>query len=70
MSQSVRLRSPQVPAQTLKITPFAADVGSKWWPQLSPDGEKVAYGWRGPDDENWDIYVKALGVGTKPLRLT
>jgi Tol biopolymer transport system component/serine/threonine protein kinase len=63
-------RSPQVPAQPLKITPFAADVGSKWWPQLSPDGEKVAYGWRGPDDENWDIYVKALGVGTKPLRLT
>jgi Tol biopolymer transport system component len=45
-------------------------VGSKWWPQLSPDGEKVAYGWRGLDDENWDIYVKALGVGTRPLRLT
>jgi hypothetical protein len=63
-------RSPPVPAQPLKVTPFAADVGSKWWPQLSPDGEKVAYGWRGPDDANWDIYVKALGVGTKPLRLT
>jgi len=63
-------RSPQLPARTLKVTPFAADVGSKWWSQLSPDGEKVAYGWRGPDDANWDIYVKALGVGTKPLRLT
>jgi Tol biopolymer transport system component/serine/threonine protein kinase len=63
-------RSPPAPAQPLKITPFATDVGSKWWPQLSPDGEKVAYGWRGPDGENWDIYVKALGVGTKPLRLT
>jgi Tol biopolymer transport system component len=64
-------RSPQVPAQPLKIAPFAAaDAGPKQWPQLSPDGEKVAYGWRGPDDDNWDIYVKALGVGTKPFRLT
>ena len=44
-------RSPPAPAQPLKITPFAADLGSKWWPQLSPDGEKVAYGWRGPKTE-------------------
>jgi len=63
-------RSPKIPLPPLKITPFAADVRSKRWPQLSPDGEKVAYGWRGPDDENLDIYVQALGVGTKPLRLT
>jgi eukaryotic-like serine/threonine-protein kinase len=63
-------RSPEVPSKPLKITPFAADVGSKWWPQLSPDAEKVAYGWRGPDGDNWDIYVRALGVGTKPFRLT
>ena len=26
--------------------------------------------WGGPAGDNWDIYVKALGVGTKPLRLT
>ena len=64
-------RSSQVPAQPLKVTPFAAEIGSKWWPQLSPDGEKVAYGWRGPNNDNWDIYLKAaLGVGTRPLRLT
>jgi len=63
-------RSPPAPARPLKIRPFAAEVGSKWWPQLSPDGEKVAYGWRGPGGDNWDVYVKALGVGTKPLRLT
>jgi len=63
-------RSPPRPAVPLKITPFAAELGSKWWPQLSPDGERVAYGWRGPDGDNWDIYVKALGVGTRPFRLT
>lgn len=36
----------------------------------SPGTEKVAYAWAGPDDDNWDIYVKALGLGTKPLRIT
>ena len=39
-------------------------------PRLSPDGEKVAYAWAGPDDDNWDVYVKAVGQGTKPLRIT
>ena len=37
---------------------------------MSPDGEKVAYSWAGADDANWDIYVKAVGPGTKPLRIT
>ena len=33
-------------------------------------GELVAYAWAGPADDNWDIYVKGLGPGTSPLRLT
>jgi Tol biopolymer transport system component len=62
--------SPAPPSGPLKITPFTTDGGAKSYPQLSPDGEKVAYIWGGPRDDNADIYVKALGVGTKPLRLT
>jgi Tol biopolymer transport system component len=58
------------PARPMKVTPFTTDGGLKWSPQLSPDGEKVAYMWGGPAGDNWDIYVKALGVGTRPLRLT
>ncbi len=58
------------PAGPLKITPFTTDGGSKASPELSPDGEKVAYSWSGPAADNADIYVKALGVGAKPLRLT
>jgi len=57
-------RNAQPPAAPLEITPFTADGGMKGSPQLSPDGEKVAYEWKGY------IYVKALGVGTRPLRLT
>jgi Tol biopolymer transport system component/predicted Ser/Thr protein kinase len=54
----------------VRITPFTADGGAKAQPRFSPDGEEVAYDWAGPADDNWDIYVKALGAGAKPLRLT
>jgi Tol biopolymer transport system component len=63
-------RTPEPPAGPVEIVPFTADGGLKWTHQLSPDGEKVAYSWTGPDDDNWDIYVKAMGVGATPFRLT
>jgi eukaryotic-like serine/threonine-protein kinase len=63
-------RGPQAPAGPITITPFTTDGGGKFSPRLSPDGEKVAYAWAGPNDENWDIYVKAVGPGTKPVRIT
>lgn len=62
--------APEAPAPPLKITPLTTDGGFKEWPQLSPDGERVAYSWEGPNGGNWDVYVKAVGNGTWPLRLT
>jgi Tol biopolymer transport system component len=53
----------------MKITPFTTDGGLKGHPQLSPDGERVAYWWGGPNDENWDLYVKGLGLGATPFQL-
>jgi Tol biopolymer transport system component len=63
-------RAPDVSTTPMEITPFTSEGGWKRLPQLSPDGEKVAYVWAGPDDDNYDIYVKPLGVGAKPIRLT
>jgi Tol biopolymer transport system component len=63
-------RGTQTPAGPITITPFTTDGGDKSNPRLSPDGEKVAYSWTGPDGDNLDIYVKAVGPGTKPLRIT
>jgi Tol biopolymer transport system component/predicted Ser/Thr protein kinase len=63
-------RAPEAPRDPIRITPFTTDGGAKANPQLSPDGERVAYSWSGPADDNFDVYVKALGPGTKPLRLT
>jgi serine/threonine protein kinase len=63
-------RAPEAPTAPMKITPFTAEGGWKDSPKFSPDGDKVAYMWNGPSRDNWDIYIKALGIGTKPLRLT
>jgi Tol biopolymer transport system component len=67
---ALKSRARRAPAGPITITPFTTDGGGKSMPRLSPDGEKVAYAWAGPDDDNWDIYVKAVGPGTKPLRIT
>jgi Tol biopolymer transport system component len=63
-------RHSQRMAEPLEITPFTNDGGWKEWPQLSPDGEKVAYVWYREGAVSGDIYVKALGLGTRPLPLT
>jgi serine/threonine protein kinase/Tol biopolymer transport system component len=63
-------RSPHTSMAPIRIVPFTSDGGLKFGPRLSPDGEKVAYAWSGPSDDNLDIYVKPLGPGAKPIRLT
>jgi Tol biopolymer transport system component len=63
-------RGPRKPVEPMRILPFTTDGGLKLAPRLSPDGDRVVYAWAGPSDDNWDIYVKATGPGSKPLRLT
>jgi Tol biopolymer transport system component/predicted Ser/Thr protein kinase len=60
----------QAPSGPVEIRPFTTDGGYKDWPRLSPDGERVAYTWTGPGDRSSNIYVKALGLGSRPLRVT
>jgi serine/threonine protein kinase/Tol biopolymer transport system component len=54
----------------MDISSFTTDGGLHRSPRFAPDGEKVAYVWAGPENNNWDIYVKALGARAEPLRLT
>lgn len=49
--------------------PFTTFAGHETDPQLSPDGQTVAFAWEGPSGDNWDIYLKRLGMEL-PLRLT
>ena len=62
--------SKAVPADRSTITPLTFDRGGKVSPRLSPDGQRVAYAWSGPNDDDWEIYVKEIGAGTRAIRVT
>jgi Tol biopolymer transport system component len=53
----------------LNVVPFTSSRGGKSGPAFSPDGNDIAFSWRGESDGNSDIYVKRIGAGG-PLRLT
>src|SRR5664279_329353 len=68
-----RNRPPQT-TQQIKLIPLTTEPGVEQEPSLSPDGSQVAYSWNGPDQANFDIYVKTTKAGAavaaSPLRLT
>src|SRR5207302_1143761 len=51
------------------VAPFTSSRGAKFGPAFSPDGNEIAYAWRGENEDNFDIYIKLIGAGG-PLRLT
>jgi serine/threonine protein kinase len=61
-------------APSIKLIPLTTDPGVEQEHSLSPDGSQVAFSWNGPDQANFDIYVKTTKAGAavaaQPLRLT
>lgn len=53
-----------------KSIPVTSLPGSEVEPSLSPDGNYVAFAWDGESEDNFDIYVKQLDVGARPVRIT
>lgn len=51
------------------VVPFTSSAGQKLSPVFSPQGNALAFTWKGEKDDNYDIYVKLIGAGS-PLRLT
>jgi len=60
---------PRLARLPLRIVPFTSTTGQKSQPAFSPDGNAIAYSWKGEKNDNADIYVKLVGAGV-PLRLT
>jgi serine/threonine protein kinase len=58
--------APEVPLIAVPLTSYP---GSEDGPSFSPDGTQVAFVWNGEKQDNWDIYVKQIGV-EPPYRLT
>lgn len=67
VSRSINNKSPSA---SQKIIPFTTFPGSESSPAISPDGKQIAFTWGGESGENTDIYVKLVGAGGEPLRLT
>ncbi|HET9512683.1 MAG TPA: protein kinase [Gemmatimonadales bacterium] len=61
-------RSPRS-AVPLEAVPLTTLRGVQRYPSFSPDGERVAFTWNGPRQDNPDLYVHQIG-STQPLRLT
>jgi hypothetical protein len=51
------------------IQVLTMEVGSSFDPAISPDGKHLAYVWGGPDENNYDIYIRDL-YGSTPKRMT
>jgi Tol biopolymer transport system component len=51
------------------VRPLTTYPGIEIEPALSPDGNQVAFAWNGPNQDNFDIYVRLVDGGP-PLRLT
>jgi len=51
-------------AVSVRLIPLTTYPGIAQHPSLSPDGSQVAFSWNGPDEGNFDIYVKTAAAGT------
>ena len=45
------------------VTPFTSYPGHESDASFSPDGNRIAFSWNGPHEDNFDIYVKQIGPG-------
>jgi Tol biopolymer transport system component/DNA-binding winged helix-turn-helix (wHTH) protein len=51
------------------VTPVVTNVGAKYTPNLSPDGQRLAFAWNGGAGDHYSIYVKLIG-SEESIRLT
>jgi Tol biopolymer transport system component/DNA-binding winged helix-turn-helix (wHTH) protein len=51
------------------VTPAVTNVGEKYTPTLSPDGQRLAFVWNGGAGSHFNLYVKVIGT-EESLQLT
>ena len=50
-----------LPLSKMSAVAFTEYPGDEDMPSFSPDGQSVAFAWDGPAQDNFDIYVRAIG---------
>ena len=58
------------PDTFLNAVPLTSYRGHEIFPDLSPDGSRLAFSWDAVQQQKSDIYIKKLGDSGAPLRLT
>jgi len=61
--------SPKSKVDQPEVTPAVTNVGEKYTPALSPDGQHLAFVWNGGVGPHFNLYVKVVGT-EESLRLT
>ncbi len=63
------IRRPETTASYETAVSLTSEAGTQLCPSFAPDGERVVFSWDGANEDNYDIYVKQVGVD-RPVRLT
>ena len=63
-------RSPKTPELPMKVIALTSLKGFEIGPSFSRDGTRVAFGWDGEAQDNYDIYVQLVGSAEPPRRFT
>ena len=67
-SAAYRWLRPGTYPMDLRPVPLTSLPDEEYYPSFSPDGNKVALTWNGEKGDNYGIYVKQIGSGTRPVR--
>src|SRR5262249_24285201 len=54
----------------MEVVTFTSFQGTESSPAFSPDGNQMAFTWNKGEGDNFNIYVKLIGVDGPPLRVT
>ena len=59
----------RTPSAVLRAVPMTSYQGAERYPSFSPDGTHISFTWDGENQDNFDIYTRAVGQEV-PFRLT
>ena len=56
--------------RSVKVVPLVTNSGIEGRPAFSPDGSELAFMWNGGEGDQYEVYVKLIGEGGPPVKLT